>query len=165
MEEIMLSLIWAMDKSRLIGHNNALPWRLPSDLAFFKKTTSGHPVIMGRKTFESLGRPLPNRENLVLTRDKDIQFLGCTMVHSIDEVKKAVMDKSAFVIGGAEIYKLFLPIADQLIVTFVEGNFNGDTYFPAVDWSAWEIVKEEFGVLDEKNIYPHRFVTYKRKSI
>lgn len=152
-----------MDKNQLIGNENALPWKLPADLAFFKKNTQGHPVIMGRKTYDSLGRPLPNRENIVLTREQSLTIPGCTVVHSIEQVKEIVGTQQAFIIGGAEIYKLFLPVADSLIVTFVDGEFNGDTYFPTVNWADWEVVHEEQGILDEKNTHPHRFVTYIRK--
>ena len=160
----MLSLIWAMDDNRLIGNGNALPWRLPADLAFFKSKTQGHPVIMGRKTFDSLGRPLPNRENIILTRDTRAEFTGCTVAHSVDEVNKILTGKHAYVIGGAEIYKLFLPLANELIVTFVEGTFHGDTYFPEFDWNEWELQESIDGVVDEKNIYAHRFTSYLRKS-
>jgi dihydrofolate reductase len=158
----MLSLIWAMDKNQLIGNANALPWRLPADLAFFKSKTQGHPVIMGRKTYDSLGRPLPNRENIVLTRDNNVEISGCSIANSVHDVVELVKGKDAFVIGGAEIYKLFLPLADELVVTFVAGEFYGDTYFPTVDFDQWEIIEEIDGVVDEKNIHPHKFVTYAR---
>lgn len=159
----MLTLIWAMDNNRLIGNGNELPWRLPADLAFFKSKTQGHPVVMGRKTFDSLGRPLPNRENIILTRDPHAEIAGCKVAHSIDEVKQILSEKHAFVIGGAEIYKLFLPIADELIVTFVDGEFEGDTHFPAFDWNEWELKEETSGKVDEKNVHSHRFATYIRK--
>jgi len=158
----MLSLIWAMDQNQLIGKGNELPWRLPADLAFFKKNTQGHPVIMGRKTFDSLGRPLPNRENIIISRDRELTIPNCVVVHSIDEAIAHVKDNKAFVIGGAEIYKLFLPVADELIVTRVHHTFDGDTHFPDVNWNEWKLTDEQIGQVDEKNVYHHTFQFYSR---
>jgi dihydrofolate reductase len=160
----MLSLIWAMDQNQLIGKGNELPWRLPADLAFFKKNTQGHPVIMGRKTFDSLGRPLPNRENIIISRDTELHIDNCVVVHSIEGAKLHVGDKKAFVIGGAEIYKLFLPYADELIVTRVHDTFEGDTHFPEVNWKEWTLMEAQQGNLDEKNVYAHTFETYRRNQ-
>jgi dihydrofolate reductase len=158
----MLSLIWAMDDNQLIGNGNELPWRLPADLAFFKKHTNGHPIIMGRKTFDSLGRPLPNRENIIITRDKNLIIENCHIVNTVDDALTFVGNNKAFVIGGAEIYNLFMPFAEELIVTKVHDKFEGDTYFPTIDWTNWYLVEEEQGLTDEKNKHPHTFQIYRR---
>ncbi|MGO4888913.1 dihydrofolate reductase [Anaerobacillus sp. MEB173] len=157
----MISLIVAMGEGRVIGLNNEMPWHLPADLAYFKKVTTGHTVIMGRKTFESIGRPLPNRNNIILTRDRNFMADGCTIVHSIEEA--LALDGDLFVIGGAEIYKQFLPYTDRIYVTQIDHSFEGDTFFPQMG-DEWVVVHEEAGIRDEKNRYDHRFLIYKKMS-
>lgn len=157
-----LSLIVAMDRNGVIGHNNQLPWRLPADLAFFKRTTMGHPVIMGRKTFESIGRPLPGRLNIIVTRNAGYTADGCVVVHSPEEALRAAGDTEAFVIGGAELYRLFLPLSDALYVTRIEDSFEGDTFFPELSASDWRLVEQWEGVVDERNVHPHTFNRYER---
>jgi dihydrofolate reductase len=159
----MISLIWAMDKNRLIGKDNKLPWRLPNDLAYFKKTTIGHIVVMGRKTFESVGKPLPARTNWVVTRDKSYRAEGCEMFYSIEEVLKAAVDEEVFVIGGAEIYSKFLSFADRLYITLINESFNGDTFFPEIKEENWKLVSKIEGVRDEKNPYDYNFMVYEKK--
>ena len=134
----MLTAIVAMDPNRLIGAGGKLPWHLPEDLAFFKKTTLGHPILMGRKTFESIGRPLPKRRNIVLTRDHSWSYPGVEVIHSPDQI--AEMDGQIFVIGGAEIYKALSPLIDEWLVSHVLPNHEGDTHleefeqdFPVVE--------------------------------
>jgi len=122
----MLTAIVAMDPNRLIGANGTLPWHLPEDLAFFKKTTLGHPVLMGRKTFESIGKPLPKRKNIVLTRDKNWSHEGVEVIHSPDAIAK--MEGRIFIIGGAEIYAALSPLIDEWLVSHVHQSYNGDTY-------------------------------------
>jgi dihydrofolate reductase len=122
----MLTAIVAMDPNRLIGQNGKLPWRLPADLAFFKKTTSGHPILMGRKTFDSIGKPLPNRRNIVLTRDKNWQHPNVEVIHSIDEISN--FDGETFIIGGAEIYTAFRGKIDAWLVSHLIHPHAGDTY-------------------------------------
>ena len=140
----MISLIAGVDKNFLIGNNNTLPWgRIPADMKYFKETTTGKTIVMGRKTFASIGKALPNRENLILTRDAGFQAENCTVINSTDEVLKInTPDKEIFIIGGAEIYKIFLPYADRLYLTFIDGEFTGDTYFPVTDLAGWKKVKE-----------------------
>jgi dihydrofolate reductase len=159
----MISLIWAMDKNRLIGKDNKLPWRLPNDLAYFKKTTIGHIVVMGRKTFESVGKPLPARRNWVVTRDKGYRAEGCEMFYSIDEVLKAAVDEEIFVIGGAEIYSKFFSFADRLYITLINESFNGDTFFPEIKEENWKLVSKIKGERDEKNPYDYNFMVYEKK--
>lgn len=158
----MISFIFAMDRKRAIGLHNKLPWHLPADLKYFKKVTMGHPVIMGRKTYESIGKPLPGRENVVLTRDQDYRPEGCVVLHKPVEAAERYKDGEAFVIGGAEIFRLFLPLADKMYVTLIDHEFAADTFFPEIDETAWRIVSREPGVTDEKNPYVYEFLVYGR---
>src|SRR3989338_1455338 len=142
---MIISLIAAMGRRRVIGKGNSLPWKLPADMERFKKLTSGKPVIMGRKTFESIGKPLLNRKNIILTRDKTYKAEGCIVVHaSQDALKAANGAPEAVVIGGAQIYKEFLPMANRMYLTFIDEDFEGDAYFPEFDTNEWkETSKEE----------------------
>ncbi|WP_374193947.1 dihydrofolate reductase [Alkalihalobacillus sp. BA299] len=162
---MLISFLVAMDKNRVIGKDNDLPWRLPADLAYFKKVTMGHPIVMGRKTYESIGRPLPGRENIIITRNQNYSAEGCTVLHSLDDVKKVIDDstKEVFIIGGAEIFKEAFPIADKLYITHIDEAFEGDTYFPAFSDQEWKEVSREKGVKDEKNPYDYYFSVYERK--
>jgi|688.fasta_scaffold20431_3 dihydrofolate reductase len=137
----MLTAVVAMDPNRLIGRDGALPWHLPEDLAFFKKTTLGHPVLMGRKTFESIGRPLPKRRNIVLTRDRDWTHEGVDVIHNPAEIP--VTDEKIFVIGGAEIYRALTDRIDEWLVSHVHQTHQGDTYLAAfeADFPNVEIVE------------------------
>lgn len=127
-----LIAIVAHDPNRLIGSNGELPWHLPEDLAFFKKTTSGHPIVMGRKTYQSIGRPLPKRQNIVLTRDRLWRAEGTTVIHDPTDLDQLALthEKPIFIIGGAEIYRIFMPHLDELLVTHVKQEYQGDTYLP-----------------------------------
>lgn len=156
----MISLIVAMDDNNLIGRDNDLPWRIPADLAYFKKTTFGHPVLMGRKTFDSIGKPLPGRENIVLTRNEQFSPEGVTIIHSLDEMllTKTYADQNLFIIGGAEIFKECLHIADRLYITKIHDTFEGDTYFPEFDEETYRIIYREKGPKDKKNPYDYEFL-------
>ena len=142
----MISIIVAIAENGVIGDKNALLWNIKEDMRRFRTTTMGHPVVMGRKTFESIGRPLPKRTNVVITRG-DSEFEGCLVAHSIEEaVKMFSPDEEVFIIGGAQIYKQALPLADKLYLTVVHRNYEGDTSFPEIDYSEWrEVAREEFG--------------------
>ncbi|GAA0293829.1 type 3 dihydrofolate reductase [Psychrosphaera haliotis] len=159
-----ISLIAAMAKNRIIGKDNDMPWHMPADLKHFKKVTLGKPVIMGRKTFESIGRPLPGRKNIVVTRDDSWHFDGVTSVNSPDSALALVADVAeVMVIGGGNIYKQFLPKADTLYLTFIDLDVEGDTVFP--DWSEvgnWKKVEQESHLSDEKNLYNYEFVTLQK---
>lgn len=161
----MISFIVAMDKNHIIGKDNQLPWHLPADLAFFKRVTMSHPIIMGRKTHESIGRALPGRENIILTRDPSYTADGCFIIHSVDEIKAIEQTKNEelFVIGGAEIFKETFKIADRLYITLIDEEFEGDTYFPDFDHKDWTVVSKEKGLKDEKNPYNYYFVIYDKK--
>ncbi|MNM00749.1 Dihydrofolate reductase [compost metagenome] len=159
-----ISLIWAMGLDGVIGKGGTMPWHLPRDFAFFKERTMGRAMLMGRKTWDSLGgKPLPGRTSIVLTRDESFSAEGAKVVHNLEEALQAAGDETELmVIGGAEIYKITLPVADKLIVTLIEESFDGDTFFPEIDWSQWTEVSSEQGIKDEKNPYDYRFVVYER---
>ena len=123
----MISLLWAMDENRAIGRNNQLPWHLPEDLKYFKRVTMGKPIAMGRKTYDSIGRPLPGRENIVITRNQGVTIEGCTVIHDVKDLLKRD-DEELFVIGGAEIFKEILPFADRLYVTEIREEFEAASW-------------------------------------
>lgn len=162
----MISFIWAMDENRVIGKDNQLPWRLPEDLKFFKRVTMGHPVAMGRKTFESIGRPLPGRENIVITRNPDFECEGCTIFHSIVEFAEYAkkLEDEVFVIGGAEIFQSLLDYVDRFYITRIHHQFEGDTFFPEIDLNNWILKSCEQGVRNEQNPYNYEFCIYNRRQ-
>ncbi len=161
-----LSIIVAKAENNVIGKDNDLVWYLPADLKYFKQTTSGHYVIMGRKTFESFGKPLPNRTHIIITRNKEFKYPGVHVVHSLDEaieMAKQSREEEVFVLGGAEIYRQSMDKVDRLYVTEVKAIFEGDTFFPEIDQSQWKEVSRQSFEADEKNKYPYAFVVYERK--
>ena len=154
-----------MDENRLIGKNNALPWHLPADMQWFRQQTMGKPILMGRKTFDSIGKPLPGRENIVITRQQGLTIEGCHVVASLDEAKSVVADaEEIMVIGGAEIYAMLLPVADHLYYTQIHHAFEGDAWFPEFDLKEWKVVHEEIHSADEKNHYGHTFMIMARRT-
>ncbi|HLG42419.1 MAG TPA: dihydrofolate reductase [Planctomycetota bacterium] len=153
----MLSLIVAMARNRVIGAGGKLPWHLPADLKRFKQITMGRPVIMGRKTFESIGKPLPGRTNIVVTRRRGWTAKGCLAAHSLEEAIAAAGEGEVFVIGGGELYAAALRHADRLYVTEVDADVPGDTRFPELDMSRWRLVEETTREPDESNPYRCRF--------
>jgi len=160
-----ISLIVALDRHGLIGIGNALPWRLPADLRRFRHLTIGKPIIMGRKTFEHLGRPLPERTNIVLTRQTDVNFPGCLIAPTVAEaIERAGPVEEIMIIGGAEIYRLALPMVERMYVTVVSGQFEGDCYFPLgeIDDFPVTVIEDEPMPADEKNRHPHRFLVLDR---
>lgn len=159
----MKAIIVAMDKNRLIGSDNKLPWRLPADMQYFKKITQGHTVLMGRKTYESIGKPLPNRENVILTRNSDYQQPGCTVIHNIDDVNRLAALNDIFIIGGAEVYRQLMDHCERLYITYIDDEFKGDAYFPSIDTRKWALISNEKGVKDDKNPYHYYFRVYERK--
>ena len=166
MTKPLLSLIWAMDENRLIGNKNALPWHLPADLAFFKRTTMGKPIIMGRKTFDSIGKPLSGRQNIIITRNSAFIAKGCEIASNIQEAMSLVCTNTpeAMLIGGANVYLQTLEQADVLYLTQIHHAFSGDTWFPEISMIQWsEDYREDFKA-DEKNIYAYSFMKYLRKK-
>lgn len=156
-----LTIVVATDAQRGIGINNSLPWRLPEDMAHFKRTTTGHPVVMGRKTFESIGRPLPNRRNIVITRNAEWRHEGVEAVTSLDAAIALVGDAEACIIGGAQIYREALPRTDRLVVTEIARTFECDAFFPTIDPKQWkEVARETYH--SDPNGFDYAFVTYQR---
>ncbi|MEK9711525.1 MAG: type 3 dihydrofolate reductase [Thalassolituus sp.] len=166
-----LSMIVAVAQNRVIGRNNALPWYLPNDLKYFKQTTMGKPVIMGRKTYESIGKPLPGRTNIVITRQSDYHPEGVKVVSSVAEARDlaesvCLIDgqEEAMIMGGAEIYTLALPDCDRLYLTEVHAEVEGDAWFPEYDKSEWEEVAREDFAAEGPNPYNYSFVVYDRNA-
>ncbi|MFY0640787.1 MAG: type 3 dihydrofolate reductase [Bermanella sp.] len=164
-----LALIAAYAQNRVVGIDNKLPWHLPEDLKYFKRCTSGKAIIMGRKTFDSIGRPLPNRTNIVISRNPEFNVNGVKVVSTLDEaieLAKAVNEINGIdeimVIGGATIYELTLPLADRLYLTHVHANVEGDAYFPEVDFSSWHEVERADYSASETNPYDYSFVVYEK---
>lgn len=158
-----LTLVAAMDRNRLIGAGNTLPWRLPADLAHFRRITLGHPVLMGRRTFESIGRPLPGRRNLVLTRDAGFRPPGVEVFASLETaLAGCVESRELMVIGGASVYLRTLDWAQCLRLTLIDHTFAGDTWFPAWDPRRWRETAREDHPADARNPYPYSFVTLER---
>jgi dihydrofolate reductase len=160
-----LSLIAAMANNRVIGIENRLPWHLPADLQHFKKITMSKPILMGRKTYESIGRPLPGRENIVLTRDEHFKPAGCTVYHSIEDALAATEDyEEVMVIGGDSFYQQLISKADQLYLTFIELDIEGDAFFPEVDLDEWQEVERECFEASGAVEFGYRFTVWERKG-
>lgn len=161
----MLTIIAAVAENNALGKNNDLIWRLPADLKRFKKITLGHHIIMGRKTFESLGKPLPNRTTIIITRNKNYKVDNCIVVNSLEKaIIAAKDDPNPFILGGGEIYKDAMVHADILDLTLVHHSFeDADTFFPEIDFEKWEEIKREDFEADETHDYDYSFVTYKKK--
>ncbi|MDP1932262.1 MAG: type 3 dihydrofolate reductase [Gammaproteobacteria bacterium] len=167
-----LALIWAMARNRTIGRNNALPWLLPEDMKYFKRVTMGKPIIMGRKTWDSIGRPLPGRTNIVITRDRTFHADGVKVVHTLDDALSLAENISLIdgaeevvVIGGAEIYALALPRADRLYMTQVHADVDGDAHFPAFNLDEWQELTREDHQASDPNPYDYSFIILERKTV
>ena len=160
----MTTIIVAIGENREIGLKNELLWQLPQDLKHFKEITSGHPIIMGRKTYESIGRALPNRTNIVVSQKKDWFQEGILIVGSLKEAIKFAkkIDEDVFIIGGGKVYEQTIDLVDRLEVTVVKGSFEADTFFPKIDPKVWALVKEEHFEKDDKNNFDYSFLTYER---
>ncbi len=156
-------MIAAAAENNALGKENDLVWHLPDDFKRFKKLTTGHHIIMGRKTFESFPQPLPNRTHIIITRNKDYKAKGAVVVHSLERALEiAKNDPQPFIIGGGEIYKQALPFSDKIELTRVHSDFEADTFFPEIDESEWKLVKKEFHTTDEKHKYAFTYLTYER---
>lgn len=167
-----LSLIWAMDENRIIGADNSLPWRLPADLKRFRRLTTGHVLLMGRKTYESLPGPLSNRTHIIITSDPHYRPApGCLVAASIsrallaaDTASQRLGRNQVFVIGGASLYAQTLPLATRLYLTIIHAEFAGDTRFPEFDWAAWHEVERATHPADAENPHSYSFITLEKKS-
>jgi dihydrofolate reductase len=157
-----VTLIAAVASNGVIGSNNALPWRLPAEMKYFTANTIGKPVLRGRKTFESLPKPLKDRTNVILSRNLQEAPEGCVIVRSLDEALAKYTEDELMVIGGADLYNQTLPYADRLLITEIDQAFEGDTYFPTFDRTEWRLASRMPGVQDEKNTVPYSFCVYER---
>ena len=162
-----ISAIVAVAKGNVIGHNNQIPWYLPNDLKFFKRTTLGHHIIMGRKNYQSIGRPLPKRTNIVVTRNPYFISSGCLIAYSLEEALKLAYEngeQEAFIIGGGVIYDLAMEYLDRIYLTEIDLEVEGDVFFPKIDYAVWKIISEEVHQPDEKNQYRHTIKVLERKT-
>ncbi|WP_028776810.1 dihydrofolate reductase [Shimazuella kribbensis] len=157
----MISIVVAYDQNQVIGYQNQLPWHLPNDLKHFKEVTTGNTIVMGRSTFDSIGKALPNRKNIVLTRSTSFH---ADQVETIHHIKDVLTRENAMIIGGASVYEQLFPYADELYITEIHHSFHGDTFFPTWNKSNFELLSQKKGGVDEKNIYPHTFYHYQKKS-
>ncbi len=160
----MITIIAAIAKNNALGKDNDLIWHLPADLKRFKKVTSGHHILMGRNTFESIGKPLPNRTSVIITRNQDYFKDGCLIANSIEEALEISKGDDTFIIGGAQIYQQAIEkgLVDKLDITIVHHDFEADVFFPEIDMNVWKKVSREDFKADEKNKYDYSFVSYKR---
>ncbi|WP_413999459.1 dihydrofolate reductase [Flavobacterium sp. W1B] len=160
----MIIMIAAVAENNALGKNNELVWHLPNDFKRFKNLTSGHHIIMGRKTFESFPKPLPNRTHIVITRQKDYKPEGCIVVNSIEEaIKICPENEISYVIGGGEIYELAMIYSDKIELTLVHHSFDADAFFPEIKLDDWKIINSEFQPKDEKHLFDYTYQTYIRK--
>ncbi|MDO8436032.1 MAG: dihydrofolate reductase [bacterium] len=164
---MLISIIVAIGNNQVIGIKNSLPWNLPADMEHFRSLTVGKPIIMGQKTFESIGKALPLRTNIILTLDKSFHAPNCITAYSIDEALQIAQNtgaKEVMICGGVSIYKQFLPLAGRLYLTFIDGNFEGDAYFPEFDYNEWEEVERVSNEPDKNNAYRYSFVVLQKKK-
>ncbi len=160
-----VSIIVAMAENNVIGRDMDLPWHISADLKRFKTLTMGHHIVMGRKTYESIGRLLPGRTTVIITRQQDYQVEGAVVVHSLEHARQvAAEDSELFIIGGGQIYEIGLPYADKLHVTRVHTKVEGDTRFPSVCWDEWQLINAERHLADEKNDHDYTFESYQKVS-
>jgi dihydrofolate reductase len=157
---MIVTAVVAIAENRAIGKDNELLWHLPKDLKHFKEITKGHTIIMGRKTFDSIGKPLPHRRNIVITRSKDLEIEGAEVANAVEEALALCMDENeVFIVGGAEIYKLAMPSTDRICLTTVHESYEGDAYFPEIDYTIWKEVASERHEPDEKHAVAFTFST------
>jgi len=160
-----ITLVAAIASNNVIGKENSLPWNIPEDLKRFKQMTSGNTILMGRKTFDSIGRPLPNRQNIVMTKDENFEKEGIKVINDFDEALELIKESNEdiFVIGGSKIYELFEPVANSLAITRILKDFEGDAFFPDINWDLWQIEKEE-KFFDEKSNVECKLIEYSKKA-
>lgn len=164
MERPLISAIVAAAENNAIGKDNQLLWHLPNDLRFFKRNTTGHPIIMGRKTYESVGKPLPNRRNIIITRQTGYAVEGAEVVHSLGEALDSCSgEPEVFVLGGAEIYEQALPFVDRIYLTRVHAELPGDSFFPELNEQEWQLASAESHPADDRHAYSYTFRIYKRQ--
>ena len=163
---MIISAIYGVSDNGVIGKGNVIPWHLSADLKYFKKITMGHPVIMGRKSYLSIGKPLPGRTNIILTRNENFKADGCIVVHTIESALDFAQKNKAqevFIIGGGEIYRQSMPYWDKIYITEIEVEVEGDVFAPKVDWKKWQLVSAEYHTMDKKNPMNYTFKVYARR--
>ena len=161
----MVIMIAAVAENNALGKNNDLLWHLPNDFKRFKEITSGHHIIMGRKTFESFPKPLPNRTHVIITRQNDFEYEGCVVVQNIEKALSVCpINENLYIVGGGEIYQQSISFADQLDITRVHHSFDADVYFPEIDPEIWELTSETFHQKDERHLFDYTFQTFVRKK-
>lgn len=158
----MIHIVVAYARGRVIGKDGTLPWKLPADLNYLRQLTTGHTVVMGRATFDSIGHALPNRRNIVLSHDASLAIPGALVLHSVGEVLALAKQEEVFILGGEGVYRQFLEFASRLYITEVESDVAGDTFFPAWEPDAYKLVSQQQGTMDERNPLPHTFYCYER---
>ncbi len=160
-----VSLVVAHAENRTIGRGGKLPWHLPADLQFFKRLTTNHTIVMGRKTYESIGRPLPNRRSIVITRDPGYRADGVDIAPSLEEaLAMAAGDDDVFIIGGAEVFEQGIPLAERIYLTKIHAQVEGDVWFPPIDEGEWTVISREDHAADDRHAYAFTFITYQRKA-
>ena len=162
---MIVSIIAAIGKNRVIGNDNNLPWRLPADMKRFRKLTLGKQVVMGQRTFESIGKALPGRTNIVLSNNPGFRAKDCLVAHSLEEALNAAKEEEVMIVGGESVYKQFLPLADRMYLTLIDEEFAGDAYFPEYNSEEWEEKERRDCQPDDKNPYNYAFVTLQRRKI
>ena len=161
---MIISLIVAMGANRVIGKDNQIPWHLPADMKYFRKMTMGKPIVMGRRTYDSIGRPLSGRQNIVVTRDINFKASGCAVVHSIGEALEVAKGEEVMIIGGAQMYKQLLPRATRLYLTKIEADFSGDRCFPPISGEEWLEISRQSYEPDETYPYRYHFIVLERRD-
>lgn len=162
MTSAKITLIAALARNGVIGQNNQIPWKIPGELAYFKRVTMGHAILMGRKTWESIGRPLPGRRNIIITRNRNYAAPGTEVAATLGDALEMVSEPEAFVIGGAQIYAEAFPRAHRLLLTEIDAEFDGDTFFPAFDRNKWRETRREQHPPTDERAFGYSFVTYER---
>ncbi len=162
-EKMIISAMVAVGENNVIGKDNDLPWRLPNDWAYLRRITMGHSIVLGRKNYESIGKPLDGRKNIVLTTNKAYKAEGCHIAYSIDDALSKCKGKEVFILGGEEVYRQFLPYTHKLYITKIHAPFEGDRFFPDIDFTLWQQVHVEKGIQDDNNLYQHSFHVYEKK--
>lgn len=158
---MMFSMMVAMADKRVIGDQNTLPWHLPADMAFFKRNTMHKAILMGRKTYDSIGRPLPRRDNIILSRQKGLEIEGCQVIHSLEQALQ-YEGEELICIGGAQLYQQCMPLVKRLYLTEISGSFPGDAFFPELDHTQWECISHEAHQADDKNRWDYAFSVWER---
>lgn len=162
---MIISAMVAVGKNNVIGKNNDIPWRLPNDWAYLRRITMGHSIILGRKNYESIGKPLDGRKNIILTKNKNYKAEGCHIAYSIEDALSKCEGEEVFILGGEEIYQQFLPYTQKLYITKIHATFEGDRYFPEIDFSLWKEIYTEKGIQNDKNPYEYYFHLFEKISL